>query len=570
MWTATAYSGYDWNYGYGELFRGGVTTKRNVYWFQPVDLGGLAQSGDQRRIQLFAPANSDPSSPELFYAAMAPDGETGLAALLDNRIPLTVAEPSDKAPAVAMVAADDVAASSALLSMTVDRPGRGQLTAYVRWRPETGTSWITKPVLVSQGMGSATVQGLARSTRYEAQASLDQSFSEDSRVSAAFSTRAHELTLSTLIVEDNGQRSALKPALGPDTAAYGANVASSATHATLTTATHDPAATVAWLDANDAEIEDADTNAPGFQVALGPPRSTTGFKAWVGAADTSATRTYTLAITRELDRTPPLMQSVTLNGAIVTVLYDEDLDESSTPDGSDFKVRILDFRTRGRSDVEVTEVTVVGNEVVLMLGQPARWGDDVRLTYTPGAGRIRDVDGNEAVREVRTADNITGPSGDSSLSSLSLSSITLSPPFNPEITKYTGVVPRHVTSTAVEPVATDERAFVFYHTQRQLALGKNTIKLDVSAENGVILRYIVTVTRSEDDTPPVLETASADRDLLVLTYGELLRESKPDGTDFSVSVTDSATVTVSSWTVTGVSIEGQMVHLVVCHYCIDG
>ncbi len=83
---------------------------------------------------------------------------------------------------------------------------------------------------------------------------------------------------------------------------------------------------------------------------------------------------------------------VTVDGAVVTLTYDEALDANSTPAGADFAVRVAG---RART-VDDDGVKVAGRTVTLALGEAATVGATVRVSYTPGAAPIRDAAGNAA------------------------------------------------------------------------------------------------------------------------------------------------------------------------------
>ncbi len=89
-------------------------------------------------------------------------------------------------------------------------------------------------------------------------------------------------------------------------------------------------------------------------------------------------------------------------------------------------------------------------------------------------------------------------SADNSLSVLKLSAGTLSPSFSYNVTKYTATVDYSVSSIAITATPTNEKATVTSVTGNEnLAVGQNTIKITVKAENGVSAVYTITVTREE-------------------------------------------------------------------------
>ncbi len=101
--------------------------------------------------------------------------------------------------------------------------------------------------------------------------------------------------------------------------------------------------------------------------------------------------------------------------------------------------------------------------------------------------------GNEGTQEpVLSADN--------SLASLVLSEGELSPAFSYGTTKYTATVGYDVTNIAISAKTSNSKAqIVSVSGNENLAVGENTIKIVVKAENGVTATYVITVTRSAQD-----------------------------------------------------------------------
>lgn len=91
-------------------------------------------------------------------------------------------------------------------------------------------------------------------------------------------------------------------------------------------------------------------------------------------------------------------------------------------------------------------------------------------------------------------------SADNSLKSLTISPGTLSPAFTGKTTKYSATVANEVTSIAVTATPANEKAVVESVTgNSNLAVGSNTVKVVVKAENGVTATYTINVTRQGAD-----------------------------------------------------------------------
>ena len=90
-----------------------------------------------------------------------------------------------------------------------------------------------------------------------------------------------------------------------------------------------------------------------------------------------------------------------------------------------------------------------------------------------------------------------GPSqsGDNTLSGLTISSGTLDPAFNPNVTSYTVTVPGDVTSVSVNATKNHNKASVVVNGGNDLQPGENTITVTVTAENGTPKTYTIKVIR---------------------------------------------------------------------------
>ena len=89
----------------------------------------------------------------------------------------------------------------------------------------------------------------------------------------------------------------LAPAFATATKSYTADVGNDVAAVTVEPARSDSNATVAYLDASDTVLTDADTNTTGFQTALFVGATT--IKVKVTAEDDATTETYTVVVTRE-------------------------------------------------------------------------------------------------------------------------------------------------------------------------------------------------------------------------------------------------------------------------------
>ena len=202
-----------------------------------------------------------------------------------------------------------------------------------------------------------------------------------------------------------------------------------------------------------------------------------------------------------------------VSGTSVKLVHDETLDASSVPPTSAFAVVLKP----GYRSAEVASVAVSGHDVILTLAETPV-GGVLGLTYAvPDAGAIRDLDELEAPG--RTWIAATLPSTDASLAALTLTdgngnAVSFNETFALETTSYTAGVEHDVTGLTLSPTTADSKATVAYLAadattladddattaalDTTLAVGANTIKVVVTAEDGVATRtYIVTVTRAQ-------------------------------------------------------------------------
>ncbi|MFA9465659.1 MAG: cadherin-like beta sandwich domain-containing protein [Velocimicrobium sp.] len=97
-------------------------------------------------------------------------------------------------------------------------------------------------------------------------------------------------------------------------------------------------------------------------------------------------------------------------------------------------------------------------------------------------------------------------SSDCNLASLEISPGTLSPAFSPTTVKYSATVDYETTKIAVSGTPNDSKASVTGVKGTDLSVGSNTVRVVVTAENGVSVAYVINVTREAQ----AKEAASVD------------------------------------------------------------
>ena len=123
------------------------------------------------------------------------------------------------------------------------------------------------------------------------------------------------------------------------------------------------------------------------------------------------------------DVTAPALSAAAVNGATLTLTYDEPLDATSVPAETAFEVMVAGVT---RSLADTNPVAISGKVVTLTLASAVGYGDTVTLDYAvPGTNPIKDPAGNEAaVLDDRAVTNSTPmPSGRTLVGNLGRSSV---------------------------------------------------------------------------------------------------------------------------------------------------
>lgn len=111
---------------------------------------------------------------------------------------------------------------------------------------------------------------------------------------------------------------------------------------------------------------------------------------------------------------------------------------------------------------------------------------------------------------------IATKSNNNNLNGLSISNVTLNPAFNSSITTYNATVDYSVSSVTVSATKAHDKASVKGTGTVNLNVGTNTIKVNVTAEDGSVKTYTVTITRKEEEK---VDPSQATPDNVVKTAG---------------------------------------------------
>ena len=436
------------------------------------------------------------------------------------------------------------------------------------WRPEVAGVDVDG-VYVSLRLSELVRHGDAVAVSYVPGADPIQ----DAAANPAAAVGAHRV-VNTTAASDDAALSALElsgvellPVFDAATAAYTALVGEAVSETTVAATAADPRASV--------QVTAGDSDGAQIELDMGPNT----IVVTVTAEDATTTRAHTVTVTRA-DVAAPELVSGTVEGDRLVLVYGETLGDDSDPDSWDYTVAVTSSVTGGVQQRDVDDAYVEGATVVLTLLERVRHGDTVAVSYTSyWHGAVQDATGNHVadfgdhpvVNTTAASDDalldVLMLSDDALVNVLMLSDVELSPAFDPETTSYSASVPHEEASVTVVALA-DLRAHVRVTTDAaavdggriDLDVGPNTITVAVTAEDGATTRaYTIEVTRAAQ---PKLITATISQDQVVLVYDKALDEhSQPAPEDYTVTVTDSATATVSQPDVTGVDIDGTDVTL---------
>ena len=145
-----------------------------------------------------------------------------------------------------------------------------------------------------------------------------------------------------------------------------------------------------------------------------------------------------------------------------------------------------------------------------------------QFVYVDKSDEEKTMDGSSAVATV--ADPSTAASSNANLKGLIVSSGTLTPKFDPNVTEYSVTIKNDVTELWVSTSKADEKASVTVEGSKDMKVGLNKRVVVVTAENGSTKRYTINITRLDADgqqavTPPD-ETDEPLNDLIEVNVGE--------------------------------------------------
>ena len=241
-----------------------------------------------------------------------------------------------------------------------------------------------------------------------------------------------------------------------------------------------------------------------------------------------------------LTDTAPVVASATVNGASLTVVFDQSLDASSVPPTSVFTV------SGGRT---VNSASISGAELRLVLAAAVADGDTLRISYAPGTGnRLRDATGNDVAAFAVNVSNVTdtAPVPRSAVTDDDGSDLTLTMSEAVKLDSGTGSIQDRFTlagSTAVIESATISGAVVtlafrydpddlddpdkhYVHELETVTLKYTPAAgmvqlLDADQGELAVASFQLAVTNNVD-TAPVVKSISVDSDILTIVFDQPL------------------------------------------------
>ena len=391
------------NHGYGELFSGGSGSVHRIWGYEKFDWDGTAASGGWRTVVIElhddrATADNDGET-EVFYVALAPSDYGGLSQLTENTAPILLLQESD-VNVVWEVSFNVVSTTSAEAVVRIANTDGS--TMYWRFRL-TGQEWPTaQPRQNAGNLERLSLTDLTPGSRYELQVSFDSTFAGATTHSLNVKALDDDPSLSALSLASV----ALSPSFTPETTSYTASAQFWTDSVTVTATTTQSTAKAVITPA------DADGNTAGHQVSLGDGQTDITVEV---TAQSDATRTYTVAVTRA----PDLPTGVSFGDAAVSLLEAVDrvwtvgarVDRSDAgkPDGGLDRLpeaeAVVPSNTSkfelSYSAAGLPEGLSMGNDRVIRGTPVAATDGEVTVTFT-ATGRAVDADG-EQIGETATA-----------------------------------------------------------------------------------------------------------------------------------------------------------------------
>ncbi|MBV8388274.1 MAG: cadherin-like beta sandwich domain-containing protein [Mucilaginibacter sp.] len=291
-------------------------------------------------------------------------------------------------------------------------------------------------------------------------------------------------TLSNLTLSSGS----LTPTFASGTINYTASVANAITSIAVTPTTTDATATV---KVNGFTVISG--NASGaINLSVGANTITTV----VTAQDGTTTDTYTVIVNRAPSSIATLSNLTLSSGSLAPVFASSTTSYTTGVSNATTSITVTPTVTDPTATVTVNGKAVISGSasgaISLAIGP-----NTVTVVVTAQDGTTKDT---YTVVVTRTA------SSTATLSNLTISSGTLAPNFNTSVTSYAVSVPNAVGSVTVTPTATDANATITVNGATvasgspsgliPLVVGSNVVNVVVTAQDGTIVTYTITVSRT--------------------------------------------------------------------------
>ena len=313
---------------------------------------------------------------------------------LSNRPEATIAGPL---PAISIAASASPVAEGTAAAFTLSRSGdtAAALTVAVVVAEDGAALMGAPPANVTFAAGAGTAE-LAVATDDDETAESASTVIATLKGGAGYAVDAAAASASVTVADDDAAPvvTTATPISAPEN---GTTVAT-----LVATDTDTPAADLAWSIAGGADADKFTLTAAGvlaFKAAPdfeAPDDAGADGEYEVTVAVTDGANPVAAELTvrlTDVDDVAPVLTGASVDGATVTLTFDEALDESSVPPAGAFAVTV------GTASRGVSSVSVDGSATVLTLASAVTADDTVALTYAvpaEGSARIRDTAGNAA------------------------------------------------------------------------------------------------------------------------------------------------------------------------------
>ena len=233
----------------------------------------------------------------------------------------------------------------------------------------------------------------------------------------------------------------------------------------------------------------------------------------VTAQDGTTTQTYTVTVTRAASTVSTLSALVLTTATLSPTFASGTTSYTSTVSNATTSLTVTATKTQAKASITVNGASATSGSAT-----PA-------ISLNVGSNIITIVVTAEDASTTSTYTvTVTRQSNDATLSGLVLSAGTLSPTFSASTTSYTASVKNSVTSITITPTKSESNSTVVQYLgatgttafSGPISLGANVIRIVVTAQDGTVKTYTVTVTKAPEIN--FINTLSAPTGLALTAY----------------------------------------------------